>query len=492
MKIKINKETVFNIIVFSIFIAITSYVSLHHEMWSDEAQAWLISRDLSLIDIFKEMKYEGHSMLWNLILIPFIKLGFPYEYINLISCVIIYISVYMILFKIKINKIIKLLIIFSEPYMYFYTSIARCYCLIPLLINMIIILEENKKKNIYSHAIVLALLANVHAIMVPIVIIITLVNYIPNIRKSSEYKRKYIYSLCIVTIGIFLFLIQIINLKSSIISEKISSMEYNDINLILVKVLNILKNICFYYVPNNIAVIIFLMIIILAIISLKYYPKQFIICFGSLFSIIFINCIVTLCSNIQRAQVMLIIMFYIAVNICRNSNEFIPKYINRIAFLIYVIVCVGSIIDVVPTIKNEIIKKYSCAEETMEYINNNYSEIRNICCFTNFLMSTSLVPYAKSEYTFYDLVNNRVFTYYHWDKTQEEYFDIRMHEIVQRLENQLYDVDKVLLIVSKDMNYLIDFINIKLNINLIYTSDKSFSIRINFKEEYFVYEVSKY
>ena len=113
MKIKINKETVFNIIVFSIFIAITSYVSLHHEMWSDEAQAWLISRDLSLIDIFKEMKYEGHSMLWNLILIPFIKLGFPYEYINLISCVIIYISVYMILFKIKINKIIKLLIIFS-------------------------------------------------------------------------------------------------------------------------------------------------------------------------------------------------------------------------------------------------------------------------------------------------------------------------------------------------------------------------------------------
>ena len=53
---------------------------LVHEPWFDEALAWLIARDSSIYEIlFVTPHYEGHPSLWHLILVPFAKLGAPYE-----------------------------------------------------------------------------------------------------------------------------------------------------------------------------------------------------------------------------------------------------------------------------------------------------------------------------------------------------------------------------------------------------------------------------
>jgi len=41
----------------------------YHEKWADEAQAWLIARDLDLRTIwFHELRYEGSPGLWHTIL----------------------------------------------------------------------------------------------------------------------------------------------------------------------------------------------------------------------------------------------------------------------------------------------------------------------------------------------------------------------------------------------------------------------------------------
>ncbi len=494
-KVRISRELLFNIFVLIIFVIFTGYVALHHEIWSDEAQSWLISRDLSIVEIFKEMKYEGHSMLWNLILIPFIKLGFPYEYFNLISCAIVGISVYIILFKIQISKIIKLLIIFSEPYIYFYTVISRCYCLIPLLVSILIMLEKNKEKNIYLHAFILALLSNVHAIIIPFVIAVVLEDYVSYIKKykkenNKELLRKYVVSLGIVIIGIVIFIIQVIDLKSSIVVEEISNKK--SINTVVYSILDTCRNICFYYIPYQLATILFIILFILMIIVSIYYKKQSIIFYISLVGIIIANYIVVFCSKVQRSQAIIIVLFYITVKIYKNKKEKIPKYVNKIAVGIYIVICVSSTIDAIPSIKNEITESYSCSKETMEYINNNYGDGYNICCFTNYLISTSLVPYSKHEYTFFDLVNNRQFTYYHWDKGAQDYADIRMHEIVERIEAQLKNTNKILLVVSSDMDYLCNFIKVEFNIILKYTSGKVFQSKNNLEEEFLVYELYEY
>ncbi len=488
-----NKELIFNIIIFLIYVIVTSYIGIHHENWSDEAQSWLISRDLSIIDIFKEMKYEQHSMLWNLILIPFIKLGFPYEYFSMISCFIVDISVYIILFKIKTRKIIKLFIIFSEPYIYFYSSIARCYCLIPLFISILIMLEQNKEKNIYLHAIILAFLVNTHAIMIPIVVIIALVKYVNNIR---EYKikndnkniRKSVISLCIVGLGIIMFLIQIINIKSSIVLDHIKHVQ--DVKVMMYRVLSTLKNICFYILPDVVSVILFLILGILTIVVSKYYKRQAIIFWISFFCISIVNCKIFLHSNIQRSQIIIILLFYIAVDIYRNKKENVPKYIKRIAISIYIVICTSSIIDTLPIIKCEIKENYSSAKETMEYINSNYGDGYTICCFSNYFNSTALIPYANKEYKFYDLVNEREWTYYHWDKTAKEYRDTKMENVELALINRIKNNKKVVLVVSEEMNYLVNFIEADMKLELKYVSRKIFEAKINVNEEYYVYDIN--
>ena len=71
-------EKIIELIVLLSFVVLTYYVGSHHEHWADEAQAWLLARDLNPLELFRQMKYEGHPFLWNLILMPFAKLGFPY------------------------------------------------------------------------------------------------------------------------------------------------------------------------------------------------------------------------------------------------------------------------------------------------------------------------------------------------------------------------------------------------------------------------------
>src|ERR1035441_8923007 len=53
-----------------VWMCVTNFTILYHEKWADEAQAWLIARDLNLRTIwFYELRYEGtpglwHTMLW--------------------------------------------------------------------------------------------------------------------------------------------------------------------------------------------------------------------------------------------------------------------------------------------------------------------------------------------------------------------------------------------------------------------------------------------
>ena len=57
--------------VFVIYLAAVFFLVSRHENWRDEAQAWLLARDLNVFQLISQMKYEGHPCLWHLILMPF-------------------------------------------------------------------------------------------------------------------------------------------------------------------------------------------------------------------------------------------------------------------------------------------------------------------------------------------------------------------------------------------------------------------------------------
>src|SRR5579885_3195291 len=52
-----------------VYSSVVLWTLQYHEKWADEAQAWLIARDLDLKTIwFHELRYEGTPGLWHTIL----------------------------------------------------------------------------------------------------------------------------------------------------------------------------------------------------------------------------------------------------------------------------------------------------------------------------------------------------------------------------------------------------------------------------------------
>src|SRR5688572_7372207 len=58
------------VVIVTIFFACISLIgTLCHEIWMDEAHHWLLGRDSkNLFDLWQNTRYEGHPILWNVIL----------------------------------------------------------------------------------------------------------------------------------------------------------------------------------------------------------------------------------------------------------------------------------------------------------------------------------------------------------------------------------------------------------------------------------------
>ncbi len=170
-------------------ILINFVLMLTHEAWRDEAQAWLISRDLSPIEMIRQMSYEGHPVLWYFILAPFSKLGFPYITINIISFIIMSVCILLIAYKSPFDLFTKICIIFSEMCIYHYAVVSRSYCLCALFIILIAIHYAKRFEHPIYFSILLAFLLQTHIIMAGMVFIIAVVHFIDVIYKYTHEKN---------------------------------------------------------------------------------------------------------------------------------------------------------------------------------------------------------------------------------------------------------------------------------------------------------------
>lgn len=118
-------------VAFVLYVAGHCIVSLFHEPWFDEAQAWNIARDASLKEmLFEVTHYEGHPSLWHLVLSPFAKLGAPYELsLGIVSLIFSGLAVWILLYKSPFPRIVRLVLPFTYFFFYQYGVIARPYCM---------------------------------------------------------------------------------------------------------------------------------------------------------------------------------------------------------------------------------------------------------------------------------------------------------------------------------------------------------------------------
>ena len=121
--------------VFAAWIGVVAFTLRYHEKWADEAQAWLIARDLDLKTIwFHELRYEGSPGLWHTILwVAQHVVHARYDALGYIGMAGATGGVALLLFKAPFPRYLRWPLAFTYFMVYQYAVIARPYTLLPLL-----------------------------------------------------------------------------------------------------------------------------------------------------------------------------------------------------------------------------------------------------------------------------------------------------------------------------------------------------------------------
>ena len=187
-----KKRTLLAILLIAVYAVINGILLYFHEPWRDEAQAWLIARDLTFWEIPSLMSYEGHPCLWHWILYPFAHIGLPYITINIVSFVITLAATAFMVWKAPFPIWVKALFALSPCLTYFYPVIARSYCLIPPILFALAYLYPTRKEHPCRYTIFIALLVHTHVIMEMMALmlgVLLLIEYARDTYKTRNYRK---------------------------------------------------------------------------------------------------------------------------------------------------------------------------------------------------------------------------------------------------------------------------------------------------------------
>lgn len=151
-KLKEKKELIILTVLFAGYLVFNGIMLAGHELWRDEANVWLFARDASPFQLLQEIKYQGHPCLWYFLVMPFAKMGLPFKTISVLSFLIMAVAAGVFVYKAPFHPITKLVCLFSPMFSYYYSVVARNYCLIALILILLAYLypKRNEKGMLYG------------------------------------------------------------------------------------------------------------------------------------------------------------------------------------------------------------------------------------------------------------------------------------------------------------------------------------------------------
>lgn len=181
------------IILSTIFMVLGIILALHHEMWRDEVNVWLLARDSSsVIEILRVLRYDGHPGLWHLSVFA-IRHIFPYPIaMQVLHLIIAATTVYLFARFSPFTRLQKTLFAFGYFPFYEYAIISRNYALGVLLLFLFCVFFSKRFEKLPLVGLILFLLAHtsVHALIITISIGLALfVEYIFSTEKKRETNK---------------------------------------------------------------------------------------------------------------------------------------------------------------------------------------------------------------------------------------------------------------------------------------------------------------
>ena len=338
-KYKINSKKI-SIIVTGMYFLFHLFVVINYECWRDESQAWLIAKNLSYIDIFKELCVEGHPCLWFLLIAPFAKLGMSFYYFNLISLSLCTIAVYILLRYSPFSFLVNIAIIFSSMFLYYNPVVCRSYSMISLLVVILAKEFNNRENHPILYSLLISLLIQSHIVIYGLCfgLMVELIIFLARNNKISSKHR--IISVLLPILSSILLFIELIPRKNypAYTSITITSVIDNlNINWIIRK-LNSIGYVS-WGIRNKVIIIailiIFLILSIMQIILIikndnHKFTNRILISFCAI-GYYFAISILAYSSHSQLASILMMTVVFSAWIICEN-NEY-PKH-PTIVFLL--------------------------------------------------------------------------------------------------------------------------------------------------------------
>ena len=189
-----KKEILIAVFILIIWLLVVIFTATKHEFWRDEVRAFTQARAaITVFDLYEITQYDGHPVLWFLILFFGKTISNTPLVLPIASILIAFSAVSIFMFFSPFQLWIKCLFIFSGLPLYEYSVLARDYGLSMLLLFISAILYRNKEKHTFLLAFALFLLANSNAhstILVCLIALIWLWDLVANQRKLSNHKHK--------------------------------------------------------------------------------------------------------------------------------------------------------------------------------------------------------------------------------------------------------------------------------------------------------------
>lgn len=159
-----KKRVIILTVLFAGYLLFNGMLLAGHELWRDEANVWLMARELSPVRLFREMKYQGHPFLWYFFVMPFAKAGFPFQTISVISYLVMAVTAGIFLYKAPMHGITKGVCLFSPMFTYYYSVVARNYCLAALILVLLAYLYPKRNEKCILYGLLLGALVQTDSI----------------------------------------------------------------------------------------------------------------------------------------------------------------------------------------------------------------------------------------------------------------------------------------------------------------------------------------
>ena len=383
-------------VIFLFYVLFGLILLYFHEPWRDEANTWLIARNLSFFEILEEVRVDGNPCLYYLFLYPFAKLGLPYIFNNIISFSISIITIYLFVYKINMSNLLKFLFSFSSLFIYYGGIFGRSYCIVNLLFVLVTILYKRRFIHFYLYSFLIALLLNTHVMMLGFCFCVFVISIYDWLKNKKDNKRM-LFGIFIQLFGFFLLFFQLYGGISGNGSVSIVTLP-------------------FVYLISFI-----FLIFLLSIIVIKYKNRYIFIC---LFSFLFQISGVLFVPHVSRY---IINLFYLNLLFLLNYYMFDIKF----KCIIYVLLFYFFIISV-PIYYDDLRYVFSDGKNVSNYIYNHVDKKDKVLCVPDYLC-TSVVVYLP-EYQLYD-VFGQVIRYMDYSNYRKDFF-IDIDEV---LNNHLYD-----------------------------------------------------